>query len=404
MNSQAVYMKSFELSQSERIVAVHRLTEFLQANEQEVLNLLTEHAGYAAAVSELQGAIKALQGAEQELQRHLRGQVVDCIAVFMPSNMVLYFYVLYLIIPSLYSQRVLFRPSSHIVRQTERLHLYLQPVHRLPVSMQLVSQRVFLAESVLQAQLVVFTGSYVNAEQIRHQLLPEKQTYVFFGQGVNPAIVGDQADLRRAVKDLISARMFNTGQDCMGPNVLFVSRKQVGRFNECLQEGLSRLVFGPRNDPVADYNPIFYMSTLSTLSQYLTDNGQFIEFGGSIDFAQRKIVPTVLRGCLERRAPVMEYFGPIFHVVDYADEASLMLELDSSFYRDRAMGASVYGSPALAEFLRSNHMVAVDQSLFDIENGNQPFGGCGQMANYVFHARRVKQAPILLSQVVGEHF
>ncbi len=397
-------MKSLQMSQQERADAVHRLIEFLQANEQQVLDLLTEHAGYAAAQSELHCAIKALQGAEQEVQRHVRGQVVDCIAVFMPSNMLLYFYVLYLIIPSLYSQRVLCRPSSHIVQQTERLHRLLLPVHRLPVSLQLVSQRVFLEESLPQAQLVVFTGTYVNAEQVRHQLSPEKQTYVFFGQGVNPAVVGDQADVEQAVKDLISARMFNTGQDCMGPNVLFVCRKQAERFRECLHERLSHLVFGPRDDPGADYNPIFYLSTLSTLSQYFTDNGQFIEFGGTIDFAKRKIAPTVLRGNLTQRAPVIEYFGPVFHVVEYADEASLISELDGGFYRDRAMGASVHGSPALAEFLRGNHMVAVNQSLFDIENGNQPFGGYGQMANYVFHARRVKRSPILLSQVVGEHF
>lgn len=397
-------MKSLEISQQERIDAIHRLIEFLQTNEPQVLNLLTEHAGYAAAQSELHGTIKALRGAEQEVLQHARGQVVDCIAVFMPSNMVLYFYALYLVIPSLYSRRVLCRPSSHIVQQTERLHRLLQPVHRLPVSLQLVSQRVFMEESVPQAQLVVFTGTYVNAEQVRHQLSPEKQTYVFFGQGVNPAVVGDQADIEQAVNDLIAARMFNTGQDCMGPNVLFVAREQVQRFSECLRERLSRLVFGARQDPAADYNPIFYMSTLSTLSQYFTDNGQFIDHGGTIDFAQRKIAPTVLRGSLANRAPVIEYFGPVFHVIDYPDEARLISELDSSFYRDRAMGASVHGSPALAEFLRGNHMVAVNQSLFDIENGNQPFGGYGQMANYVFHARRVKRAPILLSQVVGEHF
>lgn len=270
--------------------------------------------------------------------------------------------------------------------------------------LQLVSQRVFVEESVRQSQLIVFTGTYANAESVRNQLSTEHQTFVFFGQGVNPAIVGSQAHVERAVQDLISARMFNSGQDCMGPNVLFVANERVQSFSECLHQRLRQLVFGPRNDPVADYGPIFYASTLSALSQYLADHSGFIEFGGTIDFAKRKIEPTVLKGTLARKAPITEYFGPIFHIVSYDDEASLMKELSSNFYRDRAMGASVHGSRTLAQFLRSNHMVAEDQSLFDIEDGNQPFGGHGQMANYVFHARRVKPAPILLSQVVGEHF
>ncbi|WP_370681980.1 aldehyde dehydrogenase family protein [Comamonas sp. GB3 AK4-5] len=391
-------------SRQDRINSIRRLTEFMDENKEKVIRLLTGHAGYAAAAAEWQSSVKALKGAEQEVQQHVNDQSVDCMAVFMPSNMVLYFYVLYLVIPSLYTQRIFFRPSSHITEQTALLHQLLEPVHQLPISLQLVSQRIFIEESVSRAQLVVFTGTYKNAELVRCRLSSNRQTYVFFGQGVNPAVVGGSADIERAVQDLITARMFNTGQDCMGPNVLFVHQDRAHDFSEYMRQRLSSMVFGPRHDPQADYGPIFYSSTMSTLSQYLADNARYIQAGGTIDFSKRKIEPTILRSSLEDKPPVVEYFGPIFSIVSYRDEASLMAELDQSFYRDRAMGASVHGSPVLAKFLQANHMVAIEQTLFDIEDGNLPFGGYGQMANYVFHAGRVKPAPILLSQVVGEHF
>jgi aldehyde dehydrogenase (NAD+) len=399
------HSESTDLLLLERRASITRLIEFLRAHADEVLDLLTEHASHAAAKSELHSTLKALEGADAEVQRNLqgKGKVVDCMAVFMPSNLVLYFYALYLVIPSLYTRCVLFRPSSHVAAQTARLHRWLQPVHRLPLHLQQVSQRVFLEESVRQARLVLFTGTYANAERIRSQLTPDSQTYVFFGQGVNPTIIGCEADVELAARDLVSARMFNTGQDCMGPNVVFVAQQKVQDFAALLQDKLAALVFGSRKDPAADYGPIYYASTIATLSQYLGEHAEFIEFGGAIDFARRKIEPTILRGTLSRRAQIIEYFGPIFNIVSYDDETALMRELNNSFYKDRAMGASVYGSPALADFLRTNHMVAVDQTLFDIEDGNQPFGGHGQMANYIFHGRRIKTAPILLSQVVCEH-
>jgi aldehyde dehydrogenase (NAD+) len=396
--------ESIDLLPLERGASIRRLIEFLRAHASEMLDLLTEHASHTAAKSELHSTLKALEGADSEVQRNAQGKVVDCMAVFMPSNLILYFYALYLVIPSLYTRRVLFRPSSHVAAQTVRLHNWLQPVHRLPLHLQPVSQRVFLEESVPQAGLVLFTGTYANAERIRSQLAPDSQTFVFFGQGVNPTVVGRAADVELAVRDLVSARMFNTGQDCMGPNVVFVVQEKVQAFTALLQDKLAALVFGSRKDPTADYGPIYYGSTIATLSQYLSDHAEFIHFGGAIDFARRRIEPTILRGTLSRRARITEYFGPIFNIVSYEDETALMRELDSSFYKDRAMGASVYGSSALADFLRTNHMVAVNQTLFDIEDSNQPFGGYGQMANYVFHKRRIKAAPILLSQVVCDHF
>lgn len=65
------------------------------------------------------------------------------------------------------------------------------------------------------------------------------------------------------------------------------------------------------------------------------------------------------------------------------------------------MGISVFGAPLLAEVLTSQHMVAIDASLFDIESGNNAFGGYGCRANYVRFGNYHESRPLLISREVA---
>lgn len=387
---------------SERAAVIGKLIDFLKSNRTAVIDVLTGCSSYAAARSELISSIRALEGALDEVDSLARSRSIATMAVFMPSNVLLYSYVLYLIIPSLYIGKIDFRPSSVVAEQAQALHEMLRPVHQLPITLQSVSQRVFIEEFLKPAQVILFTGAYVNAEKIRAQLDPDKQVLIFFGQGVNPVVVTETADLAKAAEDLVSIRLFNTGQDCMGPDVIFVRDTVAAPFLAMLRERLKALRFGPRKDQAADYSPIYYSSTIELISRFLLTNAKFIHHGGAIDYPQRKVEPTIVLGTLEEKPEIVEFFGPVFNVVSYADEAALKLELSKSFYRDRAMGASLYGSDSLLDFLSEHHSVSFNATLFDIEDGNKPFGGYGQMANYVFANRRLKSAPILVSQVISD--
>ncbi len=383
-----------------RAAAIERMRAFLVDHRDDVLEILTGVASYSAAAAELAASIKALEGAVREIEAH-QPKAVERMAVFMPSNVVLYSYVLYLVIPSLFVRQIDFRPSSYVTEQTSKLHSMLAPVHRLPLHLECVSQRTFMETSVRAANVVVFAGTYANAEKIKLQLRKD-QLYIFFGQGVNPFIVGEHADIDTAVRDVVAVRLFNTGQDCMGPDAIFVHQAVADRFLRALSEQLKKLVFGSSNDPRADYCPIFYRSTLDLLSKYFMSNAQFITSGGIVDYSLQKIEPTVLYSSLEQRPEIVEFFGPVFNVIRYDSNEALVAELGKDFYKERAMGASVYGDRFLADFLRSHHSVSVDATLFDIEDGNSPFGGYGPMANYAQYKGRLKVAPILVSQVVSD--
>ncbi|XOS90912.1 hypothetical protein ACLMAB_19360 [Brevibacillus laterosporus] len=107
---------------------------------------------------------------------------------------------------------------------------------------------------------------------------------------------------------------------------------------------------------------------------------------------------------LEKIGEVIEFFCPIFHVVTYRDEQEVVDWLHAPERVESTLGASVFGVPELVEKLRSTHIVSENLSLYDIENGNHPFGGYGLQANYVCHQGNFTSRPLLISKEVSAVF
>ncbi|MGN9841691.1 aldehyde dehydrogenase family protein [Nonomuraea sp. H19] len=387
---------------AERIAALRAVAHYLRTDPGAIMDVLTEISDYKSVESEIEAALHTLSGAIDEVVRNGPARM-DRMAVFMSSNVLLNSYVLYLLVPSLYVESIVARPSSQVAAQTWRLHELLAPVHGLPIEMTSLSQRKFKEGPVAEADVVVFTGTYQNAETIRAELSPE-QIFLLFGQGANPFILAPGADIDVASEDALRIRMLNSGQDCFGPDVFFVQESDVPRFVEALLKRLSTLTFGDYDDPDADYGPMCYVSAIFEAAEYLQDNGQHIIYGGQIDFRTRQIQPTVLLRSMRDEMSMAEIFSPIFNIVSYTDLAEVRERLGTGYYQDRSMGAMVYGeAPELVEHLRKRHMVAVNETLLDIDNGNEPFGGRGIMANYVAHRKKRVSKPLLISQIVAEY-
>jgi len=385
--------------EADRLDAIDRLRDYLHTERAAILDILTETATFQAAEAEIHASERALSGAVDEVISN-RPVALNHLAAFMPSNVLLYSYILYAVIPSLYVRKISLRPSSYVKEPMERLHQLLAPQHRLPIDVVTYEQKVFVERVARDADVVVFTGTFGNSEKLRKSL-PRQQLFVFFGQGVNPFIVGPAADFDKTVQDLIQVRLFNSGQDCMGPDAIFVPRTHSALFLKKLQQGLEKLTFGPRKQPDADYGPLFYGSAVDEISKYLLENEQRIVHGGAVRYSTRHVEPTVIFSSLHDRADIVEFFGPIFNVIAYDSTDDLVRELSLDTYTERAMGASVYAVPEMEDFLRKQHMVSVDCTLFDIEDGNTPFGGYGRMANYAWRNGDLRIEPILLSRTIA---
>ncbi|MDI2031389.1 aldehyde dehydrogenase family protein [Saccharopolyspora sp. TS4A08] len=386
----------------ERLQALRAVVEFLQSQRAQVHELLTEVSHHATVNGEIDLCIRTLEGAQEEVLKH-RPRPVEGAAVFMPSNIPLYSYVLYLLIPSLYCDHVSFRASSKIADVTRKLHEMLSPAHKLPIHDCSMAQREFIAGPVAESELVVFTGTYHNAEKVRGQLSSE-QLFVFFGQGVNPFVLGPDADLRSAIPALIDVRMINSGQDCFGPDRIFVHDSLADVFVPALCHYVAKLRHGDNRDTTSDYGSMYYLEAFADSFDYLRKHSQHIVSGGEVSIIDMHLRPTVLDLPLDPKEKATEMFAPIFNVVRYSDEQELLSVLNSPFYIDRAMGATVYGDlPEVVSFLRKRHQVTVNSTLVDHDDGNEPFGGRGIVANYAAVGTKRVAEPLLLSKAVADH-
>ncbi|MEV1046280.1 aldehyde dehydrogenase family protein [Streptomyces sp. NPDC049916] len=387
---------------AERLNALRAVRGWVRDNDEEVLSILTEVSPHHTAVAELGSFLATLDGAEEEIRRFRPGRVPHA-AVFMPSNIPLYAYALYLLVASLYTETVTFRPSSQIGSQTRRLHELLAPVHGLPISMSTLSQRAFVAGPAGEAALVVFTGDYTNAEVVRKKLRDD-QLFLFFGQGLNPFVVTPDADVKQAVHDLVEIRVYNSGQDCFGPDVVFVPEHRSSEFVDRLCGELSSLRYGANTDSASDYGPLFYDTALSHCSEYLMRHAHRIRQGGQIDWRTRRVEPTVLQWSFDDKIPLEEMFAPVFNIVTYSDAGRLRERLAGPYVSERALGAMVYGNdPETVAVLAKRHRVCVNETLLDAENGNRPFGGLGMMANYLAIGGQRRSEPLLMSKAAAEH-
>lgn len=387
----------------ERVQAITEVVKFLRKDPQPIIDLLTEISVHRSAVAEVEAACATLEGAVEEILTYGPGRI-GRLAAFMPSNVLLYSYVLYLLVPALFTEHLTARPATVTSSQLQRLHGLLAAVHRLPIEVVAASQREFVTGPVAAADIVVFTGAYSNAEEIRVGLRDE-QLFVFFGQGVNPFIVGPEADIDRAVRDAMRIRLVNSGQDCYGPDVFYVHQAIKSRFVDGLTQAVDEARYGNNRDPEADYGSLWHDTAVEAAADYLRRNHENIVAGGTIDFRTKRVAPTVLVRDWAARMPIKEFFAPIFNVVGYSATAQVRQHIDSPFFVERAMGAMVYdGEPALLDLLRERHIVAVNTTLIDVEDGNRPFGGHGVMAGYAMRHGTRRTGPLLISQTVAEHF
>lgn len=379
------------------------LADVIETRRDELLAVLTEISTRKAAEYEMDAAVAALRGAETEVAAH-RPPRVSTIAVFLPSNVVLYSYVLYAVVPSLYASRIVIRPASHVRETVQRLHALLGPEHGLAIEIRDETQRQFVEESVPRADVVIFAGAYQNAERVRARVRPD-QVLFFLGSGINPIVVTATADLERAARAVVDIRLLNSGQDCLGPDAIWVERSVGGRFLSALDDRLAHVRYGAYADPATDYGPICYPGIVRDIADYLHRHQDRIHRGGRIDFRSRHIEPTVVLWDDATRMEVTEFFSPVFNVGLYDDEETVVHALDSSHYRERAMGATVFGATGrLVSALSRRHTLTIDETLLAVDDGNAPLGGRGPMANYIAVGGVIYPEPVLLSKGLADYF
>lgn len=195
-------------------------------------------------------------------------------------------------------------------------------------------------------QGVALTGSEGAGSKVgaRASEMLKKSTLELGGSDV--FVVLDDADIAKAVRAGISARIANAGQVCIGAKRFIVQRAVADTFIEAFVAGMKGVAMG---DPMAQetlLGPLSSQEALFDLSRQVDEavkNGAQVLTGGKrADRTGFFYEPTVLAGITKDNAAYyQEFFGPVaqIFVVD-DDNAVVALANDSLF----GLGGSIFST------------------------------------------------------------
>ncbi|AXB43298.1 aldehyde dehydrogenase family protein [Amycolatopsis albispora] len=368
----------------------------------ELVDVLTAIATRPAAVDELRRSISCLAGASWELGRHQPRRIRE-LAVFLPSNNILYSYVLFGLIPARYSDAVVIRPSARVADTARAVHRILSTDPLLagdfPIEFAELSQRQFVRRCAA-ADAVVFTGQASNAETVAAQLTANP-LFLAFGSGPNPVVAGPKADLARVVSDVLRVRTYNSGQDCLCPDVIFAHESVADDLVSGFEQSIRRLNVGARTEHDVDVAPLVYADAVAEIGSFLHHHRAHVRAGGAVSEETGLVQPTLLDLPWDENFHPPEFFGPVFCVVRYRDLAGLRRWAAKPAEARRGMYLSQYGAEDLTGDVFGTSVVLHEQITLDMENGNEPLGGYGFDASHVRRGATVLARPLLLSAELG---
>jgi succinate-semialdehyde dehydrogenase/glutarate-semialdehyde dehydrogenase len=205
-----------------------------------------------------------------------------------------------------------------------------------------------------------------------------KKTVLELG-GSDPFVVMPSADLDRAIKTAVQARVLNNGQSCIAAKRFIVDSRIADEFERRFVAGMAALRVGDPMDEATDVGPLATRSILEELdaqvSRSVAMGATLLTGGHRIERPGNFYAPTVLAGVPEN-APAYreELFGPVAAIFRARDiDDAIRLANDTAF----GLGASAWSADAAEQqrfideiesgMVFVNGMVASDPRL--------PFGG-----------------------------
>lgn len=221
---------------------------------------------------------------------------------------------------------------------------------------------------------ISFTGSVPTGRKIGEacgrQLIP---CTLELG-GKDPAIVCDDADLKRAAGGTVFGGMMNAGQFCAGTERVYVVESVAEGYLKALVERVGRLELG------RDIGPFIHQGQLAIVKRHVDEAvaaGAKVHIGGEAEGAYFQ--PTVLSGVTHDMAVMSEEtFGPVLGVMVVRDVDEAVEMANDTVY---GLGGTVWSkdsnrAEAIARRLKAGS-VCVNDSHITYGVLEVPFGGRG---------------------------
>jgi aldehyde dehydrogenase (NAD+) len=233
---------------------------------------------------------------------------------------------------------------------------------------------------------VSFTGSTAVGKQVMKAAAESVSDVTLELGGKSPVVVFPDADIEQAVRVMMLAMFYNTGECCTAGTRLFVHEDIYEEFMDAFVESAESIQLGDPLDSDTRLGPKVSEEqverTLSYIEQAREDGARIVTGGGQPEDDALAdgcfVVPTVIDDIDHDSQPVQEeIFGPVEEVFAWSDYDEMIAQANDVDY-------------GLAAGVITNDLSKANRAARDIEAGNiwvnqyndfpagQPFGGFKQ--------------------------
>ncbi len=375
-----------------------KLLYLIKNKKRELINVLLNYESYETTRSEINNSIKTLNNLDKEI-KYISSIECNSISVFLPINLPLYSFVLYSIVPAFMSKNVFVRIPDLLSKTLDDIFNVLD-IEKLFPNIKIIKKNktVFVEAFASISDVVIFTGKYKNANIVKEKC--KNSLFLYNGAGVNPFVITKNANVGLSVKKLIKVRIFNSGQDCAAPNVIFINQKIYQKFIDRLYSSLDKIKIGLYKDKKVRVGKLINYCQIPLISNFFYNNKEEIKYGGIINFKEKIIYPTVIENNFLDSRKFIEFFSPVFNIVCYKTNSEIKKYLSSKEYSDYAMYISLFGESKLFKENKFSSIILKNKSIEDVEDANSPYGGYGKKSNFIYYKGEVFNRPILISKEI----
>ena len=241
---------------------------------------------------------------------------------------------------------------------------------------------------------IFFTGSVQVGKIVMEKASKHLTPVTLELGGKNPCIIEGSADLDLAVKRVVWAKFFNSGQTCIAPDYVLVDQKFQKDFIAKVQNQL-REYFGEDAMVSKDFGKIITQRHYER-AKSLLDMKVGKVYGGRCDDEIFKIEPTIIdfgalseaREALETPMMQDEIFAPFMPVFFYQDLREC-IELIHSFQRPLALYLFTQNKAVEQKIIKEIPYGGgcINDCIMHIANPYLPFGGVGYSGMGSYHGK-----------------
>lgn len=240
----------------------------------------------------------------------------------------------------------------------------------------LFSEVIFSDERVRK---ISFTGSTAVGKKLMEAAAQTVKNISLELGGNAPFIVFEDANIRQAVKGLMTSKFRNNGQACIAANRVFVHESVYEEFSRELVNKVEKLKIGSGLDKGVDLGPMINENACKKLDQMISDakekGAKILNSFSNSDKNGLFYPPLVLGNCSDKmRIFHEEIFGPVAALYSFRDFDEVMNSANNTKY---GLAAYLYSNDVARCWTASEQleygMTGINSGF--ISDASAPFGG-----------------------------